>query len=91
MKTLAVSLDFEVDIPIEMEEEEIRKTIKKLFVLHLFRTSKVSSGKAAEMLGITKPEMLELIYSEGIPYYDYDESELQLEFEAVKQLGSEED
>jgi len=89
VKTLAVSLDFAVDVPIDIDKQEIQKTLGKLFVLHLFKTGKVSSGKAAEMLGITKREMLEIICSEGIPYYDYDEKEIEQEFEAVEKCLSE--
>lgn len=89
MKTLSVSLDFAVDVPFEIKDEEVQKTLKKLFVLHLFKTGRISSGKAAEMLGITKYEMLEIIYSEGIPYFDYDEGEIRKEFEALRELGKE--
>lgn len=91
MKSLAVSLDFAVDLPMEIKKEEIQETLKKLFVLHFFKTGKISSGKAAEMLGITKREILDIIYSEGIDYYDYDKDEIELELKAVKKMGSEEE
>ncbi|MDQ1326776.1 MAG: hypothetical protein QG641_56 [Candidatus Poribacteria bacterium] len=89
MKTLEISLDFATEIPYEIDKEEIQETLKKQIVLHFFKEGKISSGKAAEMLGITKSEMLDIIYSEGIPYYDYNDKDIKLEFEASKKLGNE--
>jgi len=54
--------------------------------LHLFKKGEISSGKAGEMLGTSKIEMLDIIYSEGIPYFDFDEEELRREFDAVDKL-----
>ena len=43
-----------------------------------------SSGKAAELLGMTKREFIRLLARKGIPYFDYSPEELAEEFETVE-------
>jgi predicted HTH domain antitoxin len=59
-----------------------------LLVLKRFREGVVSSGKGAEILGISRREFLDLLARERIPLYDPSEAELAEEFKTVQRLAS---
>ena len=50
--------------------EEIRREVPTLLVLKRFRQGTISSGKAAQILGLTRREFLELLAQEGVPLYE---------------------
>jgi len=83
----------EVQVPEALNElgfspEEIRREVPRLLVLKRFRQGAISSGKGAEVLGISRREFLELLAQEGIPLYDPSEQELAEEFKTVRRLAS---
>ena len=47
-----------------------------LEVLKLYQERQISLGKAAEMLGIRKRELIRELAQRGIPYFDYVPEEL---------------
>ncbi len=49
------------------------------FVLSLYRQDRISSGKAAQLLGISRLAFIHLLDSEGIAYLDYTPEELEME------------
>lgn len=69
-------------------EEDIRREIPRLLVLKRFREGAISSGKAAEVLTISRREFLDLAAREGIPLYNPSEEELAEEFKRVQRLAS---
>ena len=81
----------EVLIPGELMEfgfhpQEIQRHLVEWLVLSLFKDERVSSGRAAKLLGITRIEFLALLKRRGIAYIDYSPDEIKEEIEAVKQL-----
>lgn len=50
--------------------------VKELTIVELFREGKLSSGKAAEILGMKRREFIAHLSRQGIPYYDMDKDEL---------------
>ena len=75
MKTLRIELPEEI---VELfGEKELQASLKKWAVLELVRAGKLSSGKAAEILGITRWEFMELMSSHDIPMTDFPEEELE--------------
>jgi predicted HTH domain antitoxin len=69
-----------------LDKEDVNREVGKWLVFSLFRAGRVSSGKAASLLGITRREFLELLHREGVAYFDYSEEELQAEFASVREL-----
>lgn len=69
-------------------KEEIEREVKKWLVISLFKGGRISSGKAGNLLGITRREFLDLLDEEGIAYFDYSTEELEEEFKAVRKLKS---
>ena len=75
MKTLRIELPEEI---VELfGEKELEASLKKWAVLELVRAGKLSSGKAAEILGITRWEFMELMSSHDVPMADFPEEELE--------------
>jgi len=87
------SITVEVQIPealreLGMSDEEIRREVPLLLVLKRFRQGQVSSGKAAELLGISRRDFLDLLAKERVPIYDPGDQELADELKTVPMLES---
>ncbi len=59
----------------EVAERKVRETL----VLDLLRRHDVSSGRAAELLGVDRLAMMRLQSANGIPVFDLDPEELATE------------
>jgi predicted HTH domain antitoxin len=66
-------------------KEDVNREVGKWLVFSLFRAARVSSGKAASLLGMTRRDFLELLDREGIAYFDYSEEEMQAELASVRE------
>lgn len=69
-----------------MGKADINREVGKWLVFSLFRAERVSSGKAASLLGMTRREFLELLHREGIAYFDHSEEDMQAEFASARKL-----
>ncbi len=78
MDTLTVTLEFPrdllgaLDVPATQVEDELRE----LIALALFREGRISSGKAAELLGIPKLAFVQLLAQHDISYFTESPAEL---------------
>jgi len=80
-------------LPVELSEtvvhllgptpEEAVRRLAELALVELFRQGKVSSGWAAEQLGIGKADFLDLLFGHDVPYFDLSEEELRQQVEAM--------
>jgi predicted HTH domain antitoxin len=59
--------------------QPIEQTAREMIVLELYRRGLVSSGKAAELLGIPRLEFIQRSSELGIPYFRYTDDEWQAE------------
>jgi predicted HTH domain antitoxin len=59
--------------------------ILRAFVLSLYRRDRISSGKAARLLGIHRLTFIRLLAEENIPYLDYTPEELEEEIKVVRE------
>jgi predicted HTH domain antitoxin len=64
-----------------------QEQVRELAVLELYRRRVISSGKAAELLGMPRAELIRYAGRLGIPALDLDESELARELTAARDLG----
>lgn len=68
--------------------EEIRREVPLLLVLKKFREGAISTGKAAEVLSMSRRDFLDLLAREGIPWSDPSDEQLAEEFKTVQRLAS---
>jgi predicted HTH domain antitoxin len=84
--TLAVDLPERVVKLLGPTTEDATRHLAELAYVELFRLGKVSSGWAAERLGISKDDFLELLHSHDVPYIDMSEEELRQQVEVAMSL-----
>ena len=61
-RKFVLELEFPEDVSEkDLEDAEIKKKSKEVVVLELLRKKKISQGKAAEILGITRNELFDLM------------------------------
>jgi predicted HTH domain antitoxin len=63
--------------------EDAARHLAELAYVELFRQGEVSSGWAAEQLGITKDDFLDLLFRHDVPYIDMSEDELRRQVEVA--------
>ncbi|MBF0565496.1 MAG: UPF0175 family protein [Nitrospirae bacterium] len=73
-----VTLEFPVDLPEEIlkDNKALNKT-KITLVLELLGQGEISQGKAAELLGITRYDLFDLMAQYNVPMADFSAEELQ--------------
>ncbi len=71
-----------------IDQEDVEQRVNEWLVLSLFTEDRISSGKAARMLAISRIDFLALLRKQGIAYIDYSEEELAEEFRAVERLAT---
>lgn len=81
---LAVPLPKELVSMLGFAQAQTAQTVQEFLVIGLYQEGRISSGKAAELLRMTKREFIRLLARKGIPYFAYSPEELAEEFKAVK-------
>lgn len=71
-----------------LSRDEVERRINQWLILSLFTEERISSGKAATLLGISRIEFLSLLRQNGIAYINLSEDELNEEFAASDALPS---
>ena len=82
---------FEVRVPVPLvrlgfDQHEIQRRLSEWLVLSLFTEGRISSGKAARLLNISRVEFLSLLRARGIAYINFNSDELAEELAAVETL-----
>lgn len=68
-------------------KERISVEAKRLLAVEFFRRGILSLGKAAELADLNLGGFISLLDASNIPVVDYDNEELDYEFETAKELG----
>ena len=80
MNELYVTFPKSLEITLNKSESETVSTIKEIVALHLYKNGTISLGKAGEIMGLSKQEMLHRLSIRRIPInYDVDDLESDLE------------
>jgi len=69
-----------------LSKDDIQERIAEWVVLLLFTEGRISSGKAAHLLDISRLDFLSLLKARGIAYINYSSEELNEEIDAAKNL-----
>lgn len=68
----------------ELLGRDVGPDLRLLAALALFRSQRVSSGRAAEIVGCSKAEFIDVLDRHGIPYFTETPDELAEQVEAVR-------
>ena len=68
-----------------LSRDDAVRALKKSLVLQLVRDQRISAGKAAELLGISKFEFIVLMSANHVAYFDYSSEELDEELNNVNE------
>ena len=86
MKTVQLELEDELVEAMSSLNQPMPQAARELIVMELYRRGTISSGKAAELLGLSKPEFIEHSSRCGIPYLAMTDSEWAVEREHSERL-----
>lgn len=68
------------------DRTEIQRRVLEWMALSSFTEGRISSGKAARLLNISRVAFLDLLRARGVAYVNYSAEELQDEFAAIDEL-----
>lgn len=76
-----VQLDLDEDLVALLHQlnQPIKRAARELMVLELYRRGTISSGKAAQLLGMSRSNFIHYSSSLGIPYLEMTADEWQAE------------
>ena len=86
MGPVQVELDQDLVAVLEELHRPVKEAARELIVLELYRQGGVSSGKAAELLGMERGEFIRYASVRGIPYLQLSGEELRREVEDSQAL-----
>jgi len=87
---IGMKVRFELELPEELRElfeseEAATRAAREALVLDLLNRGEISQGKAAELLGIDRWELLDLMAKHGLPVLAQTPEELASDVEALRQ------
>ena len=87
-ETLTVALQVPRDLlgALDIPQIQLEPRLRELIALELFREGRISSGKGAELLGISKLAFIQLLARNAINYFTESPEELQAEMSVLDQL-----
>jgi len=71
---------------LELSPEGLEESLKKMIVLELVRKGRLSSGKAAELLGMSRWEFMDLMTEYNVPMTDLTSEELDEQLEILRNI-----
>lgn len=86
MDALKLEVPGELAALLQGLNQPVEQSAKELMGLELYRRGTVSSGKAAELLGMTRFEFVRYASRLGIAFFDMTEDEWKAEAERVSRL-----
>lgn len=84
----AVHVELDQDLVAVLEElhRPVKEAARELIVLELYRQGELSSGKAAQLLGVEREDFIRHASARGIPYFQLRGEDLRRELDASKKL-----
>jgi predicted HTH domain antitoxin len=84
--TVALELPRDLLGALEVPQAQMEARLRELIALELFREGRISSGKGAELLGVSKLAFIQLLSQHGIDYFTESPEELKAEVAMLEQL-----
>ncbi|MDQ3814164.1 MAG: UPF0175 family protein [Armatimonadota bacterium] len=92
MKELIVNCPDDLNGAVQLTDEELASEIRLMAALKMFELGRLSSGKAAELAGLSRVEFLEACGRYRVPVVNYPphelEAELRSDLEAARKAAA---
>ena len=85
MEEISVKIPRDLVRILKVRNEVVPKLVKLYLAIELCREGKVSLGKAAEIAGVTKWEMMEILASKGVSI-QYDVKDLEKDIKTLEEV-----
>lgn len=82
MTSVTVNLPAGFELAVQMTPEEFEAQIRLMAALKMFELGKLSSGKAAELAGMSRVEFFEMCGRYKVSIFNYDDDEIEAELKA---------
>jgi predicted HTH domain antitoxin len=86
MSTAQIDLGDDLAALLHFVNHPIQHTAREFIVLELYRRGSISSGKAAQLLGMSRGQFIHHASHLGIPYFDMTEDEWTTERTLIDKL-----
>ena len=88
MGSVHVELDQDLVAVLEELHRPVKEIARELIVLELYRQGELTSGKAAQLLGLDleREDFIRQASAQGIPYFQLRGEDLRRELDASKQF-----
>ena len=87
IETVEINVPKDMKIYVSAHDEKTELTRNALMLYPYIKDLTISHGRAAEILGISKMELIELYADLGIPYFDMDISEIDEELRTYESIA----
>ena len=92
MKQLTLEYPDDLEQAVQVTPEELKTQLRLMAALKMFELGKISSGKAAELAGLSRVEFFEMCGRYRVPIVNYPPEELEAElgadWEATRRASS---
>lgn len=82
MKTLTVTYPNDFELAVSTTAEEFEAQVRLMAALKMFELGKLSSGKAAELAGMSRVEFFEMCSRYRVSIFNYPPEDLERELQA---------
>ncbi|GAB4530360.1 MAG: UPF0175 family protein [Anaerolineae bacterium] len=79
MKRITLEYPDDLELAVQTTPEEMESQIRLMAALKMFELGKLSSGKAAELAGLSRVEFFEMCGRYRVPLFNYAPEELEAE------------
>lgn len=86
METISFEVSPDLLAALKIGSIELVQKMRLLVAIAYFQEKKLSLGKAAELAGINRLEFIDILAQKGIVIFDYDESEVDVDFSGITHL-----
>ena len=91
-KVMTLEYPEDLELAVQTTPEEFEAQVRLMAALKMFELGKPSSGKAAQLAGLSRVEFFEMCGRYRVPVFNYSpeelEAELEADLEAVRKASS---
>jgi len=81
-KVMTLEYPEDLELAVQTTPEEFEAQVRLMAALKMFELGKLSSGKAAELAGLSRVEFFEMCDRYRVPVFNYSPEELEAKLEA---------